>query len=123
MDVMSIFPATYLWILVAETRRHILTTISSIIEALYIVLAREKLSERRPTISMDKLAVYKCSWKNQQLDLFINTCTITVRLHEGKIFRLAATLTITLHTHMKSLTLLEDVTLLDNLEYAASLCP
>ena len=104
--------------LITKTRRHMPTAMAASIESVYVVLGREKLSERRPPISMDKFAVHKCSLEKQQLGLVIKTRTIPVNLPEKKILRVVTTLTTTWHPHRKSFTLLEGVTLLGNLDHA-----
>ena len=69
-------------IFIAETSNHMPTVMAASIEALCLVLCREKISERRLPISMKKFAVHKCSWEKQQLGLVVNTRTMTVRLPE-----------------------------------------
>ena len=59
----------------------------------------------------------------QQLALVINTRTMTVRLPKDKILRLVIILTTIWHANMKSFVLLEGITLLRNIEHAASICP
>ena len=81
--------------LISETRRRMPTTTAASIEALYVVLGYKKLSERRSPISIDKFAAHKCSWKNQQLGLVINTHTMTVRLPEENLLCLVTTSTTT----------------------------
>ena len=101
--------------LIVETRQHILTAMAASIELLYVVIGREKLSDRRSPISIDNFNVHKCSWKKQQLGLVINTRTMTVSFPEDRLLHLVTTLTTTWYAHMKSFTLLEGVTLLGNL--------
>ena len=81
--------------LITDTRHQIPTAMSASIEALYTVLSREKLSERRSPISMDNFSVHEYSWEKQQLGLIINTHTMNIRLPENKILRLITTLTTT----------------------------
>ena len=47
--------------LITETRHHTPAAVDTIIEALYVVLCREKRSERRSPISMDTFTVHKYS--------------------------------------------------------------
>ena len=99
------------------------TAMTASIESLYAALCREKLSERRSPISMDKFKVHKRSWEKQQLGLVINTRTMTARLPDEKLLRLVTTLNTTWYTHITYSKLLEGVTLLENLEHAASVSP
>ena len=50
--------------LIVENRRHIHTDMAAYIEALYVVIGREKRSERRSHISMDNVVIRKYSCKN-----------------------------------------------------------
>ena len=47
--------------LISETRRHIPTAMATSIEALYVVLGLEQISERRAPISMERFAARRCS--------------------------------------------------------------
>ena len=49
--------------LITETRYHMSTFVAAIIEALYVVLDYEKLSERRSSFSMDKFDDLKYYWE------------------------------------------------------------
>ena len=109
--------------LMADIRRHMPTAMAASIEALFLILGRDDLPNRRSNISMDKFAVSKCSWIKEQLGLIINTRSMMVFLPEVKRLRMLDLLSGTWHVHRKSFTLLEGVTLLGNLEHAASVSP
>ena len=53
--------------LMADIRRHMPTAMAASIEALFLILGRDDLPNRRSNISMDKFAVSKCSWIKEQL--------------------------------------------------------
>ena len=67
-----------------DIRRHIPTDMAASIEALFLILCRDDLPNRRSNISMDKFAVSKCSWIKEQLGLIINTRSMIVFLPDVK---------------------------------------
>ena len=108
--------------LMADIRRHILTSMAASIESLFLCMGPLEEKFRRSPLSMDKYSAFPCSWEKVQLGLLINTRKMNITLPSDKMKRLVDTLKNTWHKSRKSFTLLEGVTLLGHLEHACMVC-